>query len=113
MQNKGYEEIIKEVKFGFKEHFGEKISSFSVFGQTDTPYTMFNMQFTLYNFFNISFNYDRGAFGCSIINGELGIGLKNSQKWYDKADMDVFFKELEQQIELRIPDKFLEYYGWK
>ena len=28
------------------------------------------------------------------------------------ADFDVFFKELKQEIELRIPDKFLKAKGW-
>ncbi|MBM7542023.1 hypothetical protein [Amphibacillus cookii] len=41
------------------------------------------------------------------------IELKNSQEWYDKADMDVFCQELQEQLELRIPDKFLGHYGWK
>jgi hypothetical protein len=113
LQNKGFEIIKGEIKNALKGHFQDKIGSFSVFGQTDTPYTMFSMQFTLYNYFNIILNYNRGAFGCSIINGDVGISLENSQEWYDKADFDVFLKELEQQIELRIPDKFLEFNGWK
>lgn len=36
----------------------------------------------------------------------------NSQKWDDEPDVNIFLKEL-QQLELRIPDKFLEYNGWK
>lgn len=44
---------------------------------------------------------------------EPRINLDNSQKLYDKADMNIFLKELQQQLELRIPDKFLEYNGWK
>ncbi|TGA98521.1 hypothetical protein E4665_08360 [Sporolactobacillus shoreae] len=84
-----------------------------LYGQTDTPYTMFNLQLIMYKYFNVILNYDRGAFGCSIINGEAGISLENSQSWYDEADMNVFCKELQQQIGLMIPDKFLEHYGWK
>ncbi|MEC5425164.1 hypothetical protein QGM71_16885 [Virgibacillus sp. C22-A2] len=113
MQNRGYEVIKDEIKNELKGYFKDKIGSFSIYEQTDTPYTMFSMQFTMYNYFNIVLNYDRGAFGCAIINGEVGISLKSSQKWYDKADMTIFLKELEQQIELRIPDKFLEFHGWK
>lgn len=45
--------------------------------------------------------------------GNKKIPLKNSRKWYDKADMNTFFKELQEQLELRIPDKFLKYNGWK
>jgi len=41
------------------------------------------------------------------------IGLENSQKWHEKADFAVFCKELREQLELRIPNKFLEANGWK
>ena len=97
----------------FSDYFNDEIENISISETTDNPYIMFTIQFTLYNYFNIIFNYNRGAFGCSIVQGDVGIKLKNSQKWYDKADMNVFFKELQQQLELRIPDKFLEYNGWK
>ncbi len=30
----------------------------------------------------------------SIANGELAIGLENSRKWYDRADLDVLCQEL-------------------
>jgi hypothetical protein len=67
----------------------------------------------MYNYYNVILNYDRARFGCAIDNGNAGISLENSQKWYDKADMDIFLMELQQQIELRIPDKFLTSNGWK
>lgn len=85
----------------------------TVLDQMDDPYTVFSIQFVLYKYFNIVYSYDRGRFGCSIVNGDVGIGLDNSQKWYDSADLNVFLKELGHQIELRIPDKFLEHYRWK
>ena len=67
----------------------------------------------MYKYFYVVLNYDRGSFGCGIPSGNLCVSLDNSQQWYDEADMNIFLKELEQQIELRIPDKFLEFYGWK
>ena|SRR5690625_4062476 len=106
-------EIAKEIMKGLKSHFGNKIKTFSIHNLTDTPYKMFNISFDAYNYFYINFSYNRGSIGCSISSGKYGIDLDNSQKWYDQADMNIFFKELEQQLELRIPDKFLEYHGWK
>jgi hypothetical protein len=47
------------------------------------------------------------------MNGNRYVPLENSQNWYDEADMEIFLKELKEQIELRIPDKFLKFYGWK
>lgn len=116
MHNKGnsYDIIRDELIKGFKEFFTDKITSgFRVVEQTDYPYTMLNFRFVMYDYFTIALNYDRGRFGCYISNGDTSISLENSQKWYDKADMNVFFKELQQQLELRIPNKFLEYNGWK
>src|SRR5699024_1984832 len=113
VQSKGYHVIKSEIKKALKSHFGNRTGSFTTFEQNDHPYTLFSMQFQIYNYFNVIFNDDRGAFGCAIVNGDTGIGLDNSQKWYDKADMNIFLKELQQQLELRIPDKFLEYNGWK
>jgi len=39
------------------------------------------MHFQMYNYFNVILNYDRGAFGCAIVTGDVGIRLDNSQKW--------------------------------
>ena len=111
LQSKGYHVIKSEIKKALKSHFGNRIGT--TFEQTDHPYTMFSIQFQMYNYFNVILNYDRGAFGCAIVAGDVGIRLDNSQKWYDKVDMNVFLQELQQQLELRIPDKFLEYNGWK
>ena len=61
----------------------------------------------------IQLNYEKGSFGCCIVTGEMGVGLDNSQQWWDKADFDIFFKELKEEIELRIPDKYLIAKGWK
>lgn len=72
------------------------------------------IRFKAYDYFIVLFNYDKGVIGCSIQYGENSfISLENSQKWYEKADFDVFCKELKKQLELRIPDKFLEANGWK
>ncbi|MEN6411612.1 MAG: hypothetical protein ABFC84_02475 [Veillonellales bacterium] len=112
MQNNA-EDIAIDIINKLKNYFGSRFEGFSVCSITDEPYKMFSIKFTAYNYFSIILNYDRGSFGCSISNGGEGIALKSNQNWYDKADMNIFFKELEQQIELRIPDKFLEFYGWK
>lgn len=113
MQNeKGYKEITNNIINTLDEHFGEKIDDFVISGQTDIPYTMFHITFDLYNYFNIILNFDRGRFGCSILNGERGISIETSQKWYDKADLTTFCEELAEDLESRIPDKFLQRKGW-
>ena len=96
-----------------REHFGDRVDNFSIYNLIDTPHQTFSVDFQAYKYFIITLTYDRGSFGCAINYGKSSIGLDNSQQWFDKADMNVFLRELEQQLELRIPDKFLEFNGWK
>jgi len=113
LPNKTGKLISREIMKKLDEYFREKVGGFVISVETDTPYITFKIEFVMYKYFNVVLNYDRGSFGCSIINGSKFVQLDNSQKWYDEADINLFFKELEQQIELRIPDKFLKYHGWK
>ena len=94
-------------------YFGEKVTNFVIDRLSDDPYMEFSIRFEAYKYFNLIFNYDRGHFGCAISHGGYGISLDKSQRFFDEADPDIFLKELQEQLELRIPDKFLEHYGWK
>ena len=94
-----------------------KISSVSythldVYKRQDVNHRAFSIDFEAYNYFVIRLNYDKGRFGCNIIFGEKLIALNNSQEWWDEADFDVFFMELQKELELRIPDKYLQAHGW-
>lgn len=58
-------------------------------------------------------NYDRGRFGCAIIKSDkYGVGLSNSEKWWDTANLNIFVKKLDEEVKLRIPDKYLKAKGW-
>ncbi len=114
MQNKTADEMSDIVVDMLIDKFKNKMEDFEIFNIAEKPYKTFSIKFKAYDYFIILFNYDRGVIGCSIQYGENSfIGLENSQKWYEKADFDVFCKELKEQLELRIPDKFLEANGWK
>ncbi|WP_239256414.1 hypothetical protein [Listeria ilorinensis] len=106
-------ETAKLVIDNFEQHFGKKFDGYVIFNLTDTPYTMFSIRFTAYSYFNVLFNYDRGSFGCCIETGNYGIDLESSQQWFDKADFKKYCRDIQQEIEIRIPDKFLRYKGWK
>lgn len=96
-----------------RERFGEKVDDFVIENVIDDPnYRTFSVKFRAYDYFPVRLNYDKGRFGCCICFGEYSIYLNNSQKWWDVADFVVFFDELEHELELRIPDKFLKEKGW-
>ena len=96
-----------------REKMGDKVDNFCIFNvYDDVNHRAFSIDFEAYNYFAIRLNYDQGRFGCNIISGERMIALNNSQGWWDEADFDVFFKELQKELELRIPDEYLRAHGW-
>ena len=96
-----------------RRRLGNRVKDFQILDVIDDPnYRSFSVIFEAYNYYIVRMNYDRGSFGCCISTDKYGISLPNSQQWYDKADFNVFFRELQQQLELRIPDKFLRAHGW-
>ena len=61
----------------------------------------------------MQFHYDNGEFGCCILADEdMVIELELSQKHWESADFNQYLKELKEEIELRLPDKFLGARGW-
>ena len=96
-----------------REKMGDKVDKFCIFNvNDDVNHREFSINFEAYNYFAIRLNYDQGRFGCNIISGERMIALNNSQKWWDKANFDIFFVELQKELELRIPAKYLRAHGW-
>ena len=96
-----------------REKMGDKVDKFRIFNvNDDVNHRAFSIDFEAYNYFVIRLNYDQGRFGCNIISGERMIALNNSQGWWDEADFGVFFKELQKELEFRIPDKYLRAHGW-
>ena len=96
-----------------REKMGDKVDNFCIFNvNDDVNHRAFSIDFEAYNYFAIRLNYDQGRFGCNIISGERMIALNNSQGWWDEADFDVFLIELQKELELRIPAKYLRAHGW-
>lgn len=97
-----------------RKYFGNRLDNFSIFNVVDDlNRRAFSVEFEAYNYFCIRINYDKGRLGCCIMNGNTGVLLENSQKWFEEADFNIFFQELKDEIELRIPDKFLMAHGWE
>ena len=96
------------------ERFGNRVNDISIFKVIDdNNHREFRISFVAYEYYPVGLNYERGSFGCFLDFGRTGVSLNSSQKWWDTADFDIFFDDLERELELRIPDKFLEAKGWK
>lgn len=97
----------------FQRYFGNRVKNFSIIRGDDELSNCFRIRFIAYNYYIVSMGSGRGGVSCSISIGEYGVGLRSSQQWYEWTDMEVFLREMEREIELRIPDKYLKAYGWK
>ena len=96
-----------------KKKFGDRVDDISIFRLVDDQsHREFSISFVAYEYYTVGFNYERGSFGCFLDFGRTGVNLNSSQKWWDTADFDIFFDDLERELELRIPDKFLKARGW-
>lgn len=106
-------DMAKKVVEELKKHMKTKIENIRIEDVVeDRNHRLFSIRFQAYNYFLIFIHYDRGRIGYNIQYGEnTFVGLKNSQKWYEKVDFDIFCKELQEDLELRIPNKFLEAYS--
>lgn len=113
LQNKSSDILSQEIIEKFEKFFGDRISDFKVSDKMDEPFVSFLIHFKLYNYFIIGFGYDRGSIGCGIVQDEYSVDVKISQGWYSHDEsLQTFLKELDEQVRLRIPDKYLEYYYW-
>lgn len=43
---------------------------------------------------------------------KMPIAIPTNIEWDDDCDFAFFLKEIDEQIRLRIPDKYLKAYGW-
>ena len=112
MQKNKANETAKDVIKVAKSYFKDRINNITLFNVTDEPYKMFSIKFKIYDYFVIIYNYDRGHFGCGIVFGEDSIMLPSNVEWDDGCDFEAFWKEIDEQIRLRIPDKYLQARGW-
>ena len=85
---------------------------YSVYADNRKLDIKFSIKCTIYNYFVLVFNYDRGHFGCNIVCGDDAIALPNDIEWDNDCDFAAFWKNVDEQIRLRIPDKYLQAYGW-
>lgn len=113
MQNRNVDEMSDYIIDKMCEYFKNRIKDFVIKDMyDDANHKSFSVEFSAYNYFPIIFNYDMGRIGYNICFGTRIIALENSQKWWDEADFNILFEELKNELELRIPDKYLSAHDW-
>ena len=112
MQDKIISRMADEIVDKLIEKFENTMTNFVIYDvNNDLNHKAFKIDFTAYNYFNCTIGYDMGRLAITLQTGKYSISLVNG--WYEKTDFDIFFKELKEELELRIPDKYLEAKGWK
>lgn len=93
--------------------FGDRVDDFAIVNVIDDPECReFGVEFCAYDYFKVMINYNKGKFDCFVCEEGLKLKLNSSQELWETADFDVFFNDIEKELELRIPDKFLDSKGW-
>ena len=82
-----------------------------IFGRKNLP-AVFKIGFFAYDYFYIVFTYELDIIGFSIEvgNGRL-VSVMNTHNCYSNTDMDAYIQRIVEELELRIPDKYLQTHG--
>ena len=98
-----------------KRVFKDKIDDIVFDDIIDEPnYQTFKLEFKAYDYFTIEFDYENDL--CEffiVLTKEVKISLTKEPAVYSQiSDWDKYLKGVMDEIELRIPDKFLKAKGW-
>lgn len=69
------------------------------------------LEFIAYDYFWIIINYEKGRITPIIVLGK-NIILKDLRVWKEETNLKQWVSDLDSEIKLRIPDKFLEVNEW-
>ena len=95
--------------------FGDKIDSIVIDDINDEPnHQTFKLDFKAYDYFAIEVHYENDLFEFFIIfTKKAKISVTKEPAVYSQiSDWDKYLKGVMEEIELRIPDKFLKAKGW-
>lgn len=98
----------------FRDILGNRISNTKIYDVVDVPnHHSFKIKFVAYNYFSIIFQYELDIIGCHIECGnDVCISLTSGQHCLSDTDIERYILNLKDEIELRIPDKYLKSKGW-
>ena len=95
--------------------FAKRIGTCCMYDIVDEPsHQTFKIEFKAYDYFFVEFDYENDM--CEffiVLTKEVKISLTKEPAVYSKiTDWDSYLKGIKDELELRIPDKFLKAKGW-
>ena len=97
-----------------KKIFGNKIRGIEYYDVVEEAgHWSFKIGFFAYDYFYVVFTYELDIIGFSIEigNGRL-VSIMNTHNCYSNTDMEAYIQRIVEELELRIPDKYLQTRGW-
>lgn len=97
-----------------KTILNDRISSNKIYDLVDEPnHHSFKIGFTAYNYFYVVFQYNLDIIGCYIEAGNnICIPLITDKNCYSDTVIEDYISKIKDELELRIPDKYLKAKGW-
>ena len=114
MQQNNFNDIRIDTGKKIKKIFGNKIRGIEYYDVVEEAgHWSFKIGFFAYDYFYVVFTYEPDIIGSSIEvgNGRL-ISVMNTHNCYSNTDMEAYIQRIVEELELRIPDKYLQTRGW-
>ena len=108
-------ELARETRKQIRKVFGERVDTITGYDYVDeTSHQTFKLDFEAYDYFAIEFDYENDM--CEffiVLTNEVKLSLTKEPAVYSQiTDWDSYLKGIKDELELRIPDKFLKAKGW-
>lgn len=114
MEKNKFNDIRIDVGKRIKKIFGNKIRSIEFYDVVEEEGCWsFKIGFFAYDYFYVVFTYELDIIGFCIEvgNGRL-VSVINTRNCYSNTDMDAYIHGVVKELELRVPDKYLQTHGW-
>ncbi len=114
MQLNETETMAMEISKIIREKLKGKVFSTEIYNVIDdVNHRQFKIRFLAYDYFYVVFQYEKDIIGCAIEQGNnIYIPLLKGQHCYSSENLGNYFNMMADELELRIPDKFLKARGW-
>jgi len=110
-------EIIEKITRSFIEKLGNAVENFEIYNIVDYPHPVQywggSVKFKIYNFYAIVISLECEKLWIYIPNLHDGGDIKISNNNCSTMDWDKLVEEVKEEVQLRIPDKYLIAKGYK